>query len=383
MRILHITSHLNVGGITRYILSLSKQQVAHGHRVVIASGGGSLEDQAKEIGVRSWRLPLHTSAEFSIPVFWGIRELVARLKFDPVDLIHAHTRVGQVVAEQVSRRMNIPYVTTWHGIYKPRWGRRLWPCAGRVTIAISEMVRDHLLKDRRIPEERVQLVHNGIDTAHYARILETSQVETYRRDRQIPEGRPIVGGIGRLAAGRVKGFDSLLVAAHLLKETLPDLQVLIVGDGPRRPFLEDVAGRLGIRDQVHFLGASQDVRLPLAVLDVFVFSSRWPEAFGLTLVEAMAAGKPVVATRVGAVPEVVRHGVDGWLVPPEDPASLAEGIAGLLKDKTLASRLGRQAQSRVQEMFDLERMAGGVEAVYLEVLADSACQRHQVLPPPV
>ena len=175
--------------------------------------------------------------------------------------------------------------------------------------------------------------------------------------------------MGRLAAGRVKGFDSILLTAHLLKEDVPDLQVLIVGDGPRRPFLEDVARRLGLQDRVRFTGVASDIRVPLGLMDVFIFPSRWPEAFGLTLVEAMASGRAVVATRVGAVPEIVRHGIDGWLVPPEDPLTLAEAALTLLKDRETAQRIGRQAQERAREMFNLDRMTDEIEAVYREAVS--------------
>ena len=151
-----------------------------------------------------------------------------------------------------------------------------------------------------------------------------------------------------------------------------DIQVLIVGDGPRRPFLEDIARRLGIRNRIHFVGEVGDIRIPFALMDVFVFTSRWPEAFGLTLVEAMAIGKPVVATKTGAVPEVIRHNVEGWLVPPDDPSVMAEGIAHLLGNKPLAETFGRQGQKRVRDAFDLDRMTAEIEAVYHEVVMKKA-----------
>ncbi|MBI3324787.1 MAG: glycosyltransferase family 4 protein [Candidatus Omnitrophica bacterium] len=367
MRILQLTSHLNVGGITRYLFSLCERLVPHQYQVVIASDGGSAEDAVTRIGVSHWRLPLHTSAEFSPQVWWSIRQLAVRLRQEPVDLIHAHTRVGQVVAEQLAHRFQIPYVTTWHGIYTRRVGRRLWPCTGMRTIAISELVRQHLLTVFRVSPARVRCIYNGVDTAYYAHPPDPAVVEACRQQWRIPAHVPVVGGIGRLAAGRVKGFDTLLVAAALLEHLVPDLQVLIVGDGPRRPFLEDMAMRLGIRSRVHFIGEAQDIRIPLALMDLFVFTSRWPEAFGLTLVEAMAAGKPVVATQAGAVPEVISHDVDGWLVPSDDPSAMADGIARLLHDRAAAMRLGRQAQHRAHEAFDLERMVEQIEQVYEEV----------------
>lgn len=373
MRVLHLTSHLKVGGITRYVLALSKQLVERGHSVVIASDRGSMESQLETIGVTHWRFPFHTSAEFSFPVFWGLKQLTQRLREEPVDVIHAHTRVGQVVADVISRRLQIPYVTTWHGIYKPRLGRRLWSCTGELSIAISDPVRQQLLQDFHVPKERVRCIHNGIDTTHYAIPPVPVAVETFRNRWQLPAGQPVIGGIGRLAAGRVKGFDSLLVITHLLKRVFPSIHTLIVGDGPRRPFLEDVARRLGVRPHVHFVGEAEDIRVPLALMDLFVFTSRWPEAFGLTLVEAMAAGKPVVTTDVGAVPEIIRQGVDGLLFPVDDPLAMAGGITQLLKDHAAASRFGQQAQIRAREVFDLKQMTDKVEAVYREVIERRSC----------
>lgn len=368
MKVLQLTSHLNIGGISRYLLALSENLAQRGHEVRVASDGGYLETQVGAAGLTHWHLPLRTSAEFSPQVFRSIRRLAERLKEKPVDLIHAHTRVAQVVSDQIWRRLGIPYVTTWHGIYKRRLGRRLWPCAGAMTVAISEMVRRHLIDDFRIPPERIRRIYNGIDTDYYAASPSAQAMETYRRQCGIPSDCPLIGGVGRLAEGKVKGFDLLLMAAYLLEEMLPNIQVLIVGDGPRRPFLEDVAKRLHIRDRVHFMGGTNDVRIALGLMDLFVFTSRWPEAFGLTIIEAMAAGKPVVATDVGAVPEIIRHGQDGWIVPSDDPAALAQSIAQLLGNPEMIRRLGQQAQVRVRDLFDLDRLTDEVEAVYQEVI---------------
>ena len=378
MRILQVTSHLHVGGITRYVLALSERLVKQGHEVIIASDGGSAQPRLKAMGLTHWQCPFHTSAEISPQVLVGACQLMARLREDPVDLVHAHTRVGQVVADRVAHRLHIPYVTTWHGVYRRRLGRRLWPCTGTITIAISELVRQHLLEVFGVPASRVRCIYHGIDTAHYATPPDPGVVQDYRMRWQIPDHQMVVGGLGRLAAGRVKGFDTLLVAASLLEEGIPGVHVLIVGDGPRRPFLEDIARRLGIHHRVHFAGEADDIRVPLAVMDLFVFSSRWPEAFGLTLIEAMAAGKPIVATRAGAVPEVIHHDLDGWLVPPDDPLVMMEGMTRLLNDRHAASRLGCQAQARVREAFSLERMVAQVEHVYEDCVKQVRGERCEV-----
>ena len=367
MRILQITSHLNVGGISRYVLSLCHGLVQRRHDVILASDGGSLQHQAQQMGITYWPLPLHTSAEFSPQVFWASRQLAKYVQQQSVDIIHAHTRVAQVVADRVSRQLKIPYVTTWHGIYKRRVGRVLWQCTGEKTIAISGLVKEHLTKDFHLPEERIRRVYNGINGNHYATLPDSAILETCRKQWGISQDQPVIGGIGRLAAGRVKGFDSLLVATHLLKKRIPDIRLLIVGDGPRRPFLEDIARRLKVQDRVYFVGSVNDIRIPLALMDLFVFTSRWPEAFGLTVVEAMAAAKAVIATNVGAVPEIIQHGVNGWIVPPDDPMALADAIEQLLHDPDQMEKLAHQAQQHAQEFFNLERVTMEVEGVYREV----------------
>ena len=361
-----------MGGITRYILSLSKKLVEHGHSVIIASDHGTVEAQLDAINVSHWLFPFDTSAEFSPKVLWGIQCLIKRLRKEPVDVIHAHTRVGQISASIASARLKIPYVTTWHGIYKARLGRRIWPCTGDRTISISGPVRQQLLHDFQIPEKCIRNIYNGIDTKHYAIFPDPKIVDEYRKKWHLNSDHPIIGGIGRLAAGRVKGFDTLLVATYLLKKIFPNIQVIIAGDGPRRPFLEDVAKRLGVHHHVRFTGETQDIRIPLSLMHLFVFSSRWPEAFGLTLVEAMAAAKPILATRVGAVPEIIRDEIDGYTVPVDDPLEMAKGIEKLLNDPITARRFGFQAQIRARELFDIEGMSKKIEGVYEEVV------RHQL-----
>lgn len=375
MRILHITSHLNVGGVTSAILSLAKAQVERGHAVVIASDGGELLPRVTEVGAVHWRVPHHTSSEFGWQVWIGAWRLSRRLRREPVDVIHAHTRVGQVVADRLARWHRTPFVATWHGFFRQNPGRRWWPCTGEVTIAISECVRQHLIRDAGVPANRVVLIHNGIDSARFAEAPLEDAVNAYRTQWRLPAGRPTVGMVGRMAGGSVKGFDLLLAALQRARQDLPELQLLLVGDGPRRAFLEQEADRLGLREAVRFVGTTEDVRVPLAAMDVFAFSSRQQEGFGLSLVEAMAAGRPVVAFRAGAVAEIVRHDHDGWLVPPSDTSAFAAGIVQLCRDPQLAARLGAQARQRVAETFSLERMAQAVDAVYERVRQEQACRR--------
>ena len=366
MNILHLTSHLNVGGITSYVLSLSEALVKRGHGVVIASGGGQMEARASAIGLTHWRMPLHTKVELSPQVFRATRQLKARLRQEPVDLIHAHTRVGQVVADRLSRRLGIPYVTTWHGFYRVNLGRRLWPCTGAVTIAISEPVRQHLLRDFKVPAQRVRLIPHGIDPAVFEARVEPTQQQQLREAVGLPPGGPVIGTVARLVAS--KGVDHLIASLPAIRASAPDTRLLIVGDGADRCRLQEAAKAHGVAEAVHFAGALPETRIALSLMGVFVFLPAEQEGFGLSLLEAMASGRPIVAVRrgSGAVWVLEESGV-GVLVEPGDVQGLAAAVTNVLQHGDAACRAAGEARAVVTQRYSLSRMADQVEDVYRTV----------------
>ena len=368
MNIVHVTSHLDVGGVTSYVLALSRGLSVRGHSVTVVSGGGQMASGLANQGVAHRQAPLHTSAEFGLSVWRAKRQLVRQLRGQRVDILHAHTRVGQVVAAYLSRKLRIPYVTTWHGVFHQNLGRWLWPCTGDLTIAISRSVQQHLRDYFHVPQDKIRLVHNGVDTRYFSVRPEASTLQAYRAQWNIAEGKPTIGSIGRFASGGVKGFDLLLAAVAELGNDFPDLQVVLVGDGPRRPFIEAKARQLGIDRMLRLVGTVADTRMPLALMDVFVFASRQQEGFGLALVEAMAAGKPVVATRVGAAPEIIEEGQSGLLAEPENPSAIAQNVAQLLRKSDVAAQLASAAQARAFNYFSLDHFVKNVESVYNELV---------------
>ena len=368
MRILHVTSHLNVGGVTKHLLTLAYQFQRRGHKVIIASGGGPLVQEATAHGISHWGVPLQTSVEFSPQVFRATQMLTERLQVESVDILHAHTRVGQVVAERLSRRCAIPYVATWHGFFRRNLGRRLWPCTGHLTIAISEPVRQHLLRDVYVPSERIRLIPHGIDTARFEAPVDPTTQAQARHQMGLPPGSIVVGTVSRLVPS--KGVDGLLRSVPRIRALAPGARLLIIGDGPQRLALEQLAGQLGVRPAVHFAGALSDTRVALSLMRVFVFLPAEQEGFGLALLEAMASGCPIVAVRRGGgAPWVLDQGGVREIVEPGDAEGLAQSIARLLTDQTAASRAIADARAVVKERYSLQRMVDAVEAVYLEALA--------------
>jgi glycosyltransferase involved in cell wall biosynthesis len=368
MRILHLTSHLNVGGITRYVVSLSKELTERGHRVVVASGGGALESELEASGAAYWPVPLHTSVEFSPPVVRATGMLATQLEREPVDILHGHTRVGQVVAARLARRFRIPWVTTWHGFFRPNLGRWLWPCLGDVTIAISEPVRQHLMESFCVPSERIRLIPHGIDPTPFTTPVEASAKERLRHAAGVPTGARIIGTVARLVPS--KGTDQLIHAFTEVRRLMPETHLLIVGDGTEREALAQLAASHGIGDSVHFVGTLPETRVALSLMDVFVFVPAEREGFGLSLLEAMASGRPVVAVRRGhGAAWVLEESEAGPLVEDGDRAGLAAAIMRMLQEGELACRTAGRARAVVLERYALSRVVSQVEAIYHELVA--------------
>ena len=365
MNILQVTSHLNAGGITSHVLALSRALADRGHRVVIASGGGQLERATHHPKIEHWAAPLATSADFSPRVFAAANALAQRALPEALDIVHGHTRVGQVVADRIGRRLGVPMVATWHGFFRPNLGRRLWPCTGELTVAISEPVRQHLMLDFRVPEDRIRLIPHGIDPAPF-QPGETPAAQGLRETLRVPSDAVVIGTIARLVPS--KGIDLLIRSLPIVRQSAPTARLLLVGDGEARGSLEALAQSLGVGDAVHFAGMLQETVAALALMRVFVFIPAHQEGFGLSLLEAMAAGRPIVAVRRGkGAAWVLEQGAAGQLVEPEDPAALAGAIVRYLHDAGAAADAGARARNMVNERFSLDRMAAAVQAVYEEL----------------
>lgn len=367
MRILHLTSHLDVGGVSQAILSLSKELAARGHQAILASGGGQLETRAAALGLTHWRVPLATSQEFSPQVFAAIGVLAARLRKEPVDLLHGHTRVGQVAAARLSRALRRPYVATWHGFFTPNLGRRLWPCTGEVTIAISEPVRQHLVRVFRVPSARIRMIPHGVDPTPFESPVEPSERQRLRDHLGLSAEGPVVGTVARLVPS--KGVDHLIRALRHVRALVPKVRLLLVGDGIARPALERLARAEGVADVVRFAGALPETRTVLSLMDVFIFLPEEEEGFGLSLLEAMASACPIVAVnRGGGATWVLEESGVGTKVASGDDTALAAAIADYLRYPQLARRAGEHARMVAKIRYPLARMVDQVEAVYRELV---------------
>lgn len=364
MNILYLTNHLNIGGITNYVLSLSRGLKARGHNIYIASSGGKLLEKFKQAGITYIPIPINTKKELSLKILVSRFRLSNTVRKFNIDLIHSNSRTTQVLGYLLSRAVSLPHIFTCHGFFKRRFLRRIFPCWGVKIIAISESVKEHLIKDFRVKENAIRVVHNGIDVDRF-RIQNTEDRRQKKNDLGLGDG-PVVGIVARLSD--VKGHIYLIEAMQQVIEHNPTAQLIIVGEGKEKEMLVRRVKDLGIDKNVFFIAEVCDTRDVLAALDLFVLPSL-KEGLGLALMEAMATGLGVIGSDVGGIRSLIQDNYNGKLIKPADTNALACAIIELLQDDKIREALGRQAQIFISHNFSQEKMVLETERVYLECLS--------------
>jgi glycosyltransferase involved in cell wall biosynthesis len=232
-------------------------------------------------------------------------------------------------------------------------------------IAESEAIRRVLVEEHGVPEAKVVRIYRGVELDAFT--PESGAGLTLKQELGLDPEAPVVGTVGRLVYQ--KAHEVLLQAAALVVKAAPETQFLIVGEGPLRSSLERRAAELGLKG-CRFTGFRSDIPRLLSLMDVFALPSVL-EGFPQVLLEALAAARPVVATRIDGVTELVEHGRHGLLVLPRDPVALSDAIALLLKDRGLARQLGETGRRLVEERFSLSLMVEEVDRFYRTLLQET------------
>ena len=366
MKILHLTTHLNLGGISKYILSVGEPLRSKGHELYLASSGGEMEAEFSAAGFRIKTLPIRTKSELSPKIYWALPALIRWIREEKIDLIHAHTRITQVMSQWLQWITGIPFMTTCHGFYKSRLGRRILPAWGKEVVAISEPVGTHLRDSFHVPPDRIRIVYNGVDLRAFVNQFFEHRPGDVRKEYNIPERAFVAGSTSRLVPD--KGHEYLIRALKKLEFEMPDMHVIIVGDGRHRKALEALSRELKVDRRIHFTGNLRDVSRPLAAMDIFVLPATWREGFGLSIVEAMACQKPVIVTNIWALNTLIQNQVNGVLVEPRSVEELAGAIRRFFEDAGFRDRIGQAGRAAAEERFSLHRMVEELEDVYEEVL---------------
>lgn len=375
MNILQITNHLNIGGITSYVLTLAAGMKRRGHNVYVASSGGQLLLKFTREGIGFFPIPIRTKQELSPKIFMSMLKLFGFIARHDIDIVHTHTRTTHVLGALLGLfNRDIKQVTTCHGFFKPRLSRRIFPCWGKKVIAISRQVEEHLISDFKVKIKNIALINSGVDVEKFSRQrrdpdksgkIKNPMPETEIRRKFGLKDAPVVGVIARLAD--VKGHTYLIEAMGEINKVFPDAQLFIVGDGKMKERLVGLARGLGISQGVIFHPGVPDTTEVLSVMDVFVIPSL-DEGLGIALIEAMAAGRASIGSDVGGIKNLIKHNITGFLVRPADSKAIAGAVIELLRDDKKRESIGRAAQQFVSENFSQDRMILEVERVYLECL---------------
>ncbi|CAI4032539.1 putative enzyme [Nitrospira tepida] len=303
-----------------------------------------------------------------------LRELTAYCRAGKFDLLHTHKYKDTILGTIAAARCGIRHVVrTVHGLTEPFRGVQSFRMGlyelcdslairlkvGRL-IAVSSQIEQVL--SRRYGPEKVVQIHNGVQIGRIQRIRMPQET---RQLLGIDPAHRLIGTVGRLTA--VKGHEHFLEAAQRLLRDRRDLRFVIVGDGPLLDHLQDQARQLGVADYVTFLGHRDDTYDLIGAMDLFVLPSLH-EGIPMVLLEALTLARPVVASRVGGIPEVITDSIQGLLIPTADPTALAEACRRFLDDERLAERCGRAGLLRVQEDFSAESMGEKVAALYRELV---------------
>ena len=369
-RVLHVITHLDNGGAQANTL-LSVVGLDRGrYRVDLAAGPGVLQDQAAASADRLVVLPYFRR---SLSSLGDLRAAVALWRLvGTYDVVHTHGSKAGVIGRLAARLRGLPAVVhTIHGFpvhdYMPRLERHLLlglerlaaRCADRIVCVCHANAAEALALDVARPEQ-LRVVVSGVPSE----LVRSGRGDAVRAELGIPAGAPVVGTVTRLM--EQKAPLDFVAAARRVTAAHPEVHVVMVGDGPLR---DRVAAAAAGIPRLHLLGYRTDVPDVLAMLDVVAFSSLW-EGLGRALTEAVLAAKPVVATAVNGVPDLVVDGETGYLTTAGRPDELADRILNLLARPDRGAAMGLAGASRVAGRYDVQEMVAGLDQLYQEVLGE-------------
>jgi len=372
--VLYVIVDLTVGGAEDHLLSLVRNLDPGRVRPSVCCIGrrGPIGAEIEAAGVPVTELGRLRTGGFDRGIVSLLRERIRREK---IDLVHSHMYHANLYGRLAAFREGVRAVVSVHNTYvRARMRRRIlnrWLARRTpVVLAGSEAIRDDILRFDGVPPQKVRVVPYGVDVDRFQSALDRAEARARLGE---PGGRFLVGTVGRLE--EQKGQKDLVAAvARLRREGVP-ATLLLVGSGREEARLREQVLAEGIEGDVRFLGTRRDLPELFRAMDVFAFPSLW-EGFPIALLSAMAAGLPVVVTPVGGVPEVVRHGANGLIVPAGDSRALAEAIRNVHDDPGAASALGRAASATIRERYSQRSTALRIMDIYDEVLAAGTQAKH-------
>ena len=383
IRVLRVIARLNIGGPAIHVASLAAGLETRGYHTTLVAGSlargeDSMAFLAERLGVSVVSVPEIQREVSAVHDLRSALRVAALIREERPHVLHTHTAKAGAIARAAailagSARPPV-VVHTFHGhvlkgYFNPTrtaFFRRVEQTLARtadVFVAVSPEVRDELVELGVAPREKFAVIRLGIPLEQ--RLADPTAESDYRALYGIPKGAFVVGWVGRMTG--VKDTGAVLEIVREARAHGVDAVLCMVGDGPDRTRLEQLAHELGIARACYFVGYQEDVAGYYRLFDAFVLPSV-NEGTPVSAIEALASGTPVVANRVGGVPDVVRDGLDGFLVDPGDVASAGAKIAVLAGDDGLRKKMGEAGRERVLERYAVSRLIDDVDRLYRSLL---------------
>ena len=380
IRIARVIARLNIGGPAQHVTLLTAGLDRTRFSTTLITGmvgkdEGDFTETARARGVEPVVIPQLGRAIRPARDLVALLTLIRMFRRIRPDIVHTHTAKAGALGRMAARVAGVPLtVHTFHGhvldgYFSPSVTRfflmveRRLACTTDRLVTVSPRLRDQLLAMGVGRPDQVEVVPLGLDLCRFRR--DRGAASALRASLGLAPGIPLLGSVGRLVP--IKDHPTLLRAMAIHGMDGQSAHLVLVGDGEDRLALTRLVGELGVSTRVHFLGWRSDLETILNELDVVVCSSR-NEGTPVALIEAMAAGVPVLSTEVGGVADLVTHGETGWLVPPGDPAAMAQGIRRLVAEPSLRTRLAAAGRAVVLDRYDVARLIPRMETLYTNLI---------------
>lgn len=343
--ILFIVRTMGLGGTENVVLQLCEILYGKVNKIVVCSSGGVHETELKKRGVKHYVIPDIASKHPSnmVGCYSKIKSII---KSEQITIVHSHHRMAAFYAELAAPK-NVVKIANAHNTFQDKIKLTRFAYRNTKLIAVGEMVKKNLTEYFEIPAKQVSVIHNAVK-AFDGNI---NPVEILQAEHA--KGKVLIGNIGRLS--EQKGMDYFLDAAAITSKIYPEAFFVLVGDGELKMQLEEKAIQLGLQKKVLFLGYRNDIQNVMSQLDFIVLSSLW-EGLPLTPIEAFSVGKTVIGTAVDGTPEIIRDGVDGYLIPSCDSTRLAEKINNLIEHPEIRENMDNQAKKRYNDEFSFNKL---------------------------
>ncbi len=361
VNVLHLIQGLDIGGLEIMVINLLERLDRARYRPAVCCFDtlGSLAPQLSEKGIEVHLLKRNPGVD----LFYIVR-LARFLRKTNTQILHLHNPTAFFYGALAGKLAGIPHIIyTEHGrdfssSRKVKFANRMLSRLVDKIVTVAKFGKCYLVEEEGVSEGRITTIHNGIDGMRFGLVPDKPEL---RSSLGLKEDQVVIGIVARLDP--IKNHAVLLKAMQQVAASKPNAILLVIGDGPLRGDLESQSKVLGLESNVRFLGARQDVPDLLHLLDLFVLCSH-SEGLSLTLIEACAAAKPIIATDVGGNSEVVEHGVNGLIVPSDQPEALAKAMMDLLDDPDEARCMGKLGRQKFEQEFTVDGMVQAYEALY-------------------